>query len=125
MKLLLTENRLNDLIKDTLLREFPSIYTVIFQPFRTLSVSDGKSKKIVVTHIQIYLVPENLQGVYPLLSSSQVNLEAVARQRKKEIYQFVKNHFPVEIEEFGSDWNIDFFGATTKTLLRGDVFLSK
>lgn len=109
MKLLLTENRLNDLIKDTLMREFPSIYTVIFQPFRTLSVSDGKSKKILVTHIQIYLVPENLQEVYPLLSSSQINFEAVARQQKKEIYQFVKNHFPVEIEEFGSDWNIDFF----------------
>lgn len=109
MKLLLTENRLNDLIKDTLMREFPSIYTVIFQPFRTLSVSDGKSKKIVVTHIQIYLVPENLQEVYPLLSSSQINFEAVARQQKKEIYQFVKNHFPVEIDEFGSDWNIDFF----------------
>ena len=109
MKLLLTENRLNDLIKDTLMREFPSIYTVIFQPFRTLSISDGKSKKRTVTHIQIYLVPENLQGVYPLLSSSQVNLEAVARQRKKEIYQFVKHHFPVEIEEFGSDWDIDFF----------------
>ena len=109
MKLLLTENRLNDLIKDTLMREFPSIYTVIFQPFRTLSVSDGKSKKILVTHIQIYLVPENLQGVYPLLSSSQINFEAVARQQKKEIYQFVKHHFPVEIEEFGSDWDIDFF----------------
>lgn len=111
MKLLLTENRLNDLIKDTLMREFPSIYTVNFKPVHTLSSSDGKTKKIVKTHIQIYLVPENLSQVHPVgsLVTYQTNFAAVARQQKKEIYQFVKNHFPVEIEEFGSDWNIDFF----------------
>ena len=111
MKLLLTENRLNDLIKDTLLREFPSIYTVNFKPVRTLSSSDGKSKKRTVNHIQIYLVPENLSQVHPVgsLVVYQTNLEAVARQQKKEIYQFVKNHFPVDTEEFGSNWGIDFF----------------
>lgn len=111
MKLLLTENRLNDLIKDTLMREFPSIYTVHFQPVSTLSVSDGKTKKIAKTHIQIYLVPESLSQVYPggSLVTYQTNFAAVARQQKKEIYQFVKNHFPVDTEEFGSNWGIDFF----------------
>lgn len=109
MKLILTESKLTNLIKETLMREFPTIYTVNFQPVRTLSVSDGVTRKLVVTHIQIYLAPENLMEVFPIRPTSQINFEVVARQRKKEIYQFVKHHFPVEIEEFGSDWGIDFF----------------
>ncbi len=102
MKLLLTENRLNDLIKDTLLREFTSIYTVKFKNISNIVLGVER------TFIQIYLLPENLIEV-PSGSYLNLNFEAIARQQKKEIYKFIKSYFPVDTEKFGSDWGINFF----------------
>lgn len=106
MKLLLTENRLNDLIKDTLMREFPSIYTVNFKTIPNIVLP--RNLRVEKTFIQIYLLPENLIEV-PSGSYLNLNFEAIARQQKKEIYKFIKSHFPVDTEEFSSDWGINFF----------------
>jgi hypothetical protein len=108
MKFLITENKLNNYIEMYLKENFEDVVDVKFVKKKVLLASEDRT--IESTEIQILIDPMKvLKGNFRMLNADISEI-------KKSIWRQLNSMFGLNIEEYGSPWDIKFFVITTSQI---------
>lgn len=105
MKYLITESKINDLIKKFILEEFPNVYSVKFYPTSvTLGSSEGFPS---IVRTEIVVVIDNIDD---RLNRSQL------WDLRHKIQDSVDKVFGLNTEKYGSEWGFKFFQLSIRSI---------
>ena len=103
MKYLITESKMNSSIERFLRSSFSEVVDVKFSRVGVWLASDDR--EIERTKIQFLIDPEGI-----LKGNFKPNKgHFVGDNLKREIWQTINSMFGLSMEEYGSDWDIEFF----------------
>ena len=105
MKYIITESKMNSSIERFLKSSFSEVVDVKFKKVGVWLASDDR--EIERNKIQVLIDP---QGI--LKGNFNVNVSKghfIGYDLKKDIWQTVNSMFSLNMEEYGSDWDIEFF----------------
>jgi len=104
MKYLITESKIESSIESFLKSSFDDVVDVKFKKVGRVLGSDENNKKIEVTMIQILIDPEGiLKGNFNPKKGYYVGDDL-----KIQIWQTINSMFSLNMEEYGSEWDIEF-----------------
>jgi hypothetical protein len=108
MKFLITENKLNNYIEMYLKENFEDVVDVKFVKKKVLLASEDRT--IESTEIQILIDPMKvLKGNFQMV-------RADVSEVRRNIWRQLNSMFGLNIEEYGSPWDIKFFVITTSQI---------
>lgn len=102
MKYIITENNLKKSIEQYLKESFPEIISVNFRTKSVMLASDG-GRRIERNVIEIIADPFNAREGFKLYNYSE------AKKLKSRIWDSLNSMFGLGFEEYGSDWDMDYF----------------
>jgi hypothetical protein len=103
MKYLITESKMNSSIERFLRSSFSEVVDVKFSRVGVWLASDDR--EIERTKIHVLIDPQGiLKGNFNVSKGHFIGYDL-----KKEIWQTVNSMFNLNMEEYGSDWDIEFF----------------
>lgn len=102
MKYIITENNLKKSIEQYLKESFPEIISVNFRTKSVMLASDG-GRRIERNVIEIIADPFNAREGFKLYDYSE------AKKLKSRIWNSLDSMFGLGFEEYGSDWEMDYF----------------
>jgi len=103
MKYLITESKMESSIERFLKSSFSEVVDVKFRKVGVWLASDDR--EIERNKIQVLIDPQGiLKGNFNVSKGHFIGYDL-----KKEIWQTVNSMFSLNIEKYGSDWDIEFF----------------
>lgn len=103
MKYLITENKMESSIERFLKSSFSEVVDVKFRKVGVWLASDDR--EIERNKIQVLIDPQGiLKGNFNVSKGHFIGYDL-----KKDIWQTVNSMFSLNMEEYGSDWDIEFF----------------
>jgi len=102
MKYVITKNTLKHSIERYLKESFPEIVSVNFKTKSVLLASDG-GRKIERNVIEVIADPFNAREFNKLYNYSD------AKKLKSKIWNSLDSIFGLGFEEYGSEWDMDYF----------------
>jgi hypothetical protein len=104
MKYLITESKIESTIESFLKSSFDEVVDVKFRKVGIVLGSETPSRRIERTNIQILIDPEGI-----LKGNFKPNKgHFVGDNLKIEIWQTINSMFSLNMEKYGSDWDIEF-----------------
>ena len=108
MKYIITESKMEMFIETFLKKNFDEVIYVKFERVRVYLASDDRD--IERTKIRVLIDPEGiLKGN---LNPNKAHFAGY--DLKKEIWQTINSMFSLNVEEYGSDWDIEFKTLSVK-----------
>jgi len=103
MKYIITESKMNSSIERFLKSTFDEIVDVKFKKVGVWLASDDRD--IEVNKIQVLIDPQGiLKGNFNVSKGHFIGYDL-----KKDIWRAVNSMFSLNMEKYGSDWDIEFF----------------
>ena len=112
MKILLTENRMEELIKNQIMKRVPNVVNVLFKDSKVFLASDKKT--ITRTDVIVIADPRNVLG-----GETYEYNGYLLNQIKDEVISILNDTFGLDIYAYGSEWGLSIKVVTLISYIGG------